>query len=396
MEHHTHPIDQPNIGVTTPPPYLTGGGKGGGSSFLPPIFNCSNDMALAANVRQYFPPKRIMQMEEDLADLANYWPEGPWGWSLATKQKYKQMGIPADELPSDEHLNLLRQLSSREFACTYIKDMLAELQDSRLLGHQMHFCKQLPQPSSIPPVTPRAIEGERGKGERGAFTLPHREGWDGSPYIFKSPWSSSGRGVFVSDTLDDKTTTRLQGYIKTQGGYAMDKFYSNKVLDFAMEFLVHPQTQEAEFLGYSVFHAAENGAYGYNYVESQEKLKSRIDIDDSLLQTLIQYHKKHLTEHLTHPIIQHNSGITTPPSYLTEGGKGSGSFPLFVGIDMLKCSDGTIHPCIEINLRMNMGILAILLHKQFGDNATVALTPQREHGFQAVIDAGKLMITFRK
>lgn len=314
---------------------------------LPPIFNCSNDMALAANVRQYFPPKRIQQMEEDLKDLANYWDEGPWGWSLATKQRYKQMGVPENELPTDEWLNRIRQLSSREFACSYIKEMLAELNDPRLLGHDMHFCK------ALPPVT-LALKGER-DGERGS--------------IFKSPWSSSGRGVFVSDSFDALTIKRLQGYLNTQGGFAMDRFYANKVLDFAMEFFVK-ESNEVDFLGYSVFHAAEGGAYGYNYVESQETLKDRICIDDDLLITLIDYHKQHL------------AGL---------------SYNGPVGIDMIKCSDGTIHPCIEINLRMNMGILALKLWERYKcPNFTIDLSKSLEHGFQAKIDNGKLMIIFNK
>ena len=60
---------------------------------LPPLFNPSNDMALAANVRQYFPPRHIQQMEDDLAGLARLWDAGPWGWSPATRQRYLRMGM---------------------------------------------------------------------------------------------------------------------------------------------------------------------------------------------------------------------------------------------------------------------------------------------------------------
>lgn len=339
-------------------------GEGWGERPLPPIFNCSNDMALAANVRQYFPPKRIQQMEDDLKDLANYWEEGPWGWSLATKQRYKQMGVPENELPTDEWLATLRNLSSREFACSYIKEMLTELNDPRLLGHDMHFCK------TLPPVT-----------------LPYREGWGGS-LIFKSPWSSSGRGVFVAETLDEPTLKRLQGYLNTQGGFAMDRFYANKVLDFAMEFIIK-NNGEVDFLGYSVFHADPNGAYGYNYVESQEDLKKRIDLDDNLLKTLINYHKRHLSLHIppvTLPIRGEGLGI---------GASALGALP--VGIDMIKCADGTIHPCIEINLRMNMGILALKLWDRFKcPNLSLDLSKRSEKGFQAKIDEGKLIIIYNK
>lgn len=304
-------------------------------------------MALAANVRQYFPPKRIQQMEDDLKDLANYWEEGPWGWSLATKLRYEKMGIAKEELPSDEWLATLRHLSSREFACTYIKEMLAELNDARLLGCEMRFLKELP------PVN-LAMKGDR-EVEKG--------------FIFKSPWSSSGRGVFVAETIDEPTLKRLQGYLSTQGGFCMDRFYANKTLDFAMEFHVH-KDGPVDFLGYSVFHAAENGAYGYNYVESQDSLKERIGIDDNLLCRLINYHKSHLA-HL---------GYHGP-----------------VGIDMLKCSDGSIHPCVEINLRMNMGILALKLWDRYKcPNFSLDLSKRREKGFQAKIDEGKLAIIYNK
>ena len=315
---------------------------------LPTIFNCSNDMALAANVRQYFPPKRIMQMEDDLKELARYWDEGPWGWSLNTKQRYRKMGVSEDALPSDEWLLEHRKLSSREYACEYIREMLANFADNRLVGERMAFVRSI-QPHM----------GEKGKEE----------------LIFKSPWSSSGRGVFTSHNLTEvQIEKKLQGFLNTQGGFLIDLFYE-KELDFAMEFYVR-KDHTVDFLGYSVFKASENGAYGYNLVESQEELKKRIGVDEDLLQKLIAYHKEHL-------------GTT---EYIGP-----------VGIDMLvtktsanqMVSGKCLHPCIEINMRMNMGILSILLYNKFGANANVQLTPEREHGFEAKIENGKLMIIYK-
>lgn len=310
---------------------------------IPSLFNCSNDMALAAHVRQYVPPKRIQQMEADLADLARVWEgtrfAGPWGWSLATKQRYRQMGVAGELLPSDEWLEEVRRLSSREFACEYVKELLEEMKDERLLGEEMAFCKDV-------------------------STVNSQQSIVNSPLIFKSPWSSSGRGVFVGRWNDARTQARLQGFLSSQGGFVVDRFYEDKVLDFAMEFVVH-KDHTAEFLGYSVFQTGESGAYGYNYVESQEELLRRIDVDAALLHRLIAYHKEHLAQTAYHGP---------------------------VGIDMLKTADGSIHPCLEINLRLNMGILALLLHEQYGSGATVALTPVREHGFQALVEDGQLKI----
>jgi len=298
-------------------------------------------MALAANVRQYIPPKRIQQMESDLCSLAKQWDDtpfaGPWGWSRATKQYYLHHGVEADELPPDEWIDEVRRLSSREYACTYIKRLLTEIDDERLLGKEMEFRTEMP--NILPNYT----------------------------CIFKSPWSSSGRGVFVSEGFDTKCQQRLEGYLSAQGGFAMDKFHKDKTLDFAMEFFV--KDNGVDFLGYSVFYAAENGAYGYNMVEPQEQLLERINIDSKLLNNLIEYHKVHLGE-------------------IAYRGP--------VGIDMLKTTNGMVHPCIEINLRMNMGILAILLEKQGYGKDYHQLTKQREHGFEAIVDEGKLMITYKR
>lgn len=336
---------------------------------LPSIFNCSNDMALAANVRQYFPPKRIVQMEDELSELAKQWEgtrfAGPWGWSLATKQRYKNMGVPPEELPSDEWLSEVRKLSSREYACSYIHDLLAHFDDSRLLGKEMAFATDAE-------TVARQIDDRRG--ERGMENDACNE------LIFKSPWSSSGRGVFTSHGLDRKhIMQKLQGFMNTQGGFVVDRFHECKTLDFAMEFFVNAD-HSVDFLGYSVFHAAENGAYGYNMVESQEELKKRIGLDDSLLNALIDYHRKHL---------------------------GATSYHGPVGIDMIKTSDGSIHPVIEINLRMNMGILALILQQKYDEARTsdggesdmlryLPLTEERARGFQAKIEDRKLMIVFNR
>jgi hypothetical protein len=252
------------------------------------------------------------------------------------------MGVAEELLPSDEWLEEVRRLSSREFACGYIKDLLAEMKDERLLGSEMKWIDNLNPNPNLSTLNPQLI--------------------------FKSPWSSSGRGVFVSSGFDANTEHRLQGFLSSQGGFVVDKFYADKVLDFAMEFYVNDD-KSVDFLGWSVFHAGENGAYGYNYVESQEVLLLRIDTDETLLHRLIEYHKKHLAQ----------TAYRGP-----------------VGIDMLKTAEEHIHPCLEINFRMNMGILSLLLHERYGAGCTKQLTPLNPNGFEALVERGKLMIAYRK
>lgn len=318
---------------------------------LPSLFNPSNDMALASGLWQYSPPKRIQQMEADLAGLATLWDgtqfQGPWGWSLATKRRYRQMGVTETELPTEEWLAEVRRLSSREFACGYIQKLLQTFQDERLLGREMAFHTSLP-------------------------TIGEENDSTAYPLIFKSPWSSSGRGVFTSVNLTAaQIRTRLQGFLHTQGGYASDRFHDGKMLDFAMEFFVD-EHHRVDFLGYSVFQTEANGTYGHNLVDSQERLRSLIGFDADLLDRLVDYHKHHLGQTAYHGPVGIDMLLATAPSE-----------------NRLR-----LHPVVEINFRMNMGILALLLYQQYGSNATVQLTPSRMHGFEAVVKDGKLKIMY--
>ena len=225
---------------------------------LPPLFNPSNDMALATNVRQYFPPRHIQQMEEDLASLSRFWESGPWGWSLATKQRYMAMGIPKRELPTDEWLSTLRQLSSREFGVQY---------------YQAPFLSpQKGEGSPFIPCQAKCITNLQNL----QLSIVHYP-----LSIIKSLWSSSGRGnIIVQGEPDEATLRRIGKTIREQGGVLVEPFYENKVLDFAMEF--HVGDEGTDFVGYSVFSADETGHYGGNYVESQTQLLERIDLPAEL------------------------------------------------------------------------------------------------------------------
>jgi hypothetical protein len=193
--------------------------------------------------------------------------------------------------------------------------------------------------------------------------------------IFKSPWSSSGRGVFSADSLDAPSIReKLTGFIKRQGGFIADKLY-NKILDFALEYNISTGG-EVTFLGFSVFVAGENGYYGYNIVTSQADLHDMIiskGCNEDMLNWLIETHRRLLHHGLAH--------------------KYSGP----VGIDLLLANEGngiTIHPCIEINLRMNMGILAICVNNSGEDNRL--LVPYRSNGFTAEVKEGRLIIGYNR
>ena len=362
------------------------------------LFNSSNDLALASGMREYIAPKSVARMEKELASLPFWWsndgdaiivdnskdaltakaffsgqgkeifftsPEegydalckrsgniyepSPWGWSKAVADTYKRFGVPQHLLPNDNQLETMRQLSSREFAAKYIKRVLNEATksgyDKIMVGEKMRFIKSLSQ-----------------------LKIEERT-------IFKSPWSSSGRGVFSADSINAPSIhEKLTGFIKRQGGFIADKLY-NKHLDFALEFYI-AKNKSVSFIGYSVFIAGDNGYYGHNLVASQKELREIIinnGCNPTLLDWLIESHIYLLREQLCDKY---------------QG-------PL--GIDLLIAEeDGSIkiHPCIEINLRMNMGILAINAYDKGCKN--IALVPEQTKCFTAKIEEEKMLIGYKK
>jgi hypothetical protein len=313
-------------------------------------------MALAANVRQYFPPRHIQQMETDLASLSRFWDAGPWGWSLATRQRYLRMGIDPADLPSDEWLDQHRRLSSREFGVEYYQ--------------QLSVAMATEWGGQIVPCCARVERSLEGLGQLGALG-PLESLKPLKPLgalILKAPWSSSGRGNIVVrgvvENFDQLLQQRIQRIIRQQGCIVVEPFYEGKVVDFAMEFDV--SDTGARFLGYSVFDADEMGHYRGNCVESQEALRGRIGLPDALLQALVDYHSSAL-------------------SRLPYCGP--------VGIDMMRLSDGRVHPCVEINFRRTMGLLALALYnKGITGNQLLAGNPRQ--GFSAQIIDGKLCLRF--
>lgn len=315
------------------------------------VFNCSNDMALACGAGEYVPPKQIREMERAMAFvprviagkedvvvsmddldcrdgyrlLADSPLPCPWGWSLAMKNKFRRFGVPEKMLPSDESLDVLRQLSSREFAVEY----------GHLLYQDMPFAL----------INGCVDYSMRKVSSRVDFDIMQKA--SGSDVILKSFWSSSGRGnrIVYKDKPENVGTVKFP--------CVADVFY-DKVLDFAMEFEVGDNS--ADFLGLSVFEASREGRYEKNYVESQVSLAVRIadafgGCRDDVLFMLDALRDCHLR---------------------VLGREVAGRYVGPVGIDMMvvRGGDGTclFHPCVELNFRMNMGILALLVYERYGSS----------------------------
>ncbi|MBR1713209.1 MAG: hypothetical protein IJ722_07380 [Alloprevotella sp.] len=301
------------------------------------VFNPSHDEALAAGTHRYTPSRAAQRMERELAELPLRWASPgdavllpgkavrweaveriePWGWDTLVKHRLRQLGAPERLLPTDEALQTLRALSSRATAV-------------RLL-----------------PLLRGDVEGTFGESRMCRSEDEVRRALaDYGPSVLKSPWSCSGRGVFriVADT-DSKGMNRVRRILRTQGAVEAEPYYAD-CRDFAMEF--YYSGGELRYEALSLFSTDPAGGYRGNTLAPQERLQemllASVPAQAMAARDTIGRVREAIRRHL--------------PRLLGDGYEG----PL--GVDMLMRPDGTLHPCLEINLRQTMGRAAWLCHKK--------------------------------
>lgn len=163
-------------------------------------------------------------------------------------------------------------------------------------------------------------------------------------FMAKAPWSSSGKGLLrLSKTLEIKEREWLSGILRRQG-YVMVERYLDKVYDFAMEF--RGGQSEMEFMGWSAFQTGENGEYRGNYIGEQA------------------YIEKQLIGYLGIPVVkQLQTQIGRMLAFLLPSYRG------YLGVDMMvyrnQDREYCVQPCVEINVRCNMGIVALFLSQRY-------------------------------
>lgn len=300
------------------------------------LFNPENDLALGAGCKHYTPPPRVVSLHRAGALMPVWWagdddfilapsvvsedlefvrrryglqPQvgnsgvpSPWGWSLDARRQFAEAGVGGDRLPSVTEVDRMRSLSHRRTS----GEILSALGEPVSAGRE---------------VTDAAVVMEMSTG----------------PLFLKSPWSCSGRGVFSSRGLSARVLhDRAQGIINRQGSVMVEKEY-DRVRDFAA--LFESGSGRVRHVGWSVFETGGQGAYTGNLVAPQGMLRGMIGCDVDV---------ERICEILTEIIAPHYTG------------------PL--GIDMMiyRDSDGreALHPCVELNLRMTMGFVAMAIEKR--------------------------------
>ena len=311
------------------------------------FFNPENDLALADGGFSYCPPPAAMRIANDLASLP-LWYAGkddavllpaahlqyrdsmaalfnlpaasstpplpavtqltPWGWSAQMRHRFKAMGFDKALLPTDGQITRMRKLSSRVLTI----DILAALRDAGV---------------DTPPL-PRYIDN---LDDAVAFV----EGCERC--VVKAPWSGSGKGIMWGiGRAEEPMVHFCKGVIRRQGGVLCEHFLNAKA-EFAMEFCA--DGCGVQFVGYSLF-TAENGAYTGNLLAADSAIETHLSkfIDVEQLANV----REHLCEIMQRLLV--DSGYCG-----------------YFGVDMMLYDNGDgcrLNPCMEVNLRMNMGVVA--------------------------------------
>ncbi len=297
------------------------------------LFFPSHDIALGNGVKHFNPPKAAQMLQEDLAwleeifnarPLSEGWGGSVWGWDWDTRQYLnKEHRIPLCQLPTDDDLEAIRQLSSRKTTI----DILQAL----------HFEGQMPKYLTTAEELDSYI---------------NREDSAGRTFVLKTPWSSSGRGLIRSSvTPRELMKRRALSTMQKMGGIMAEHWFPKKQ-DFAM--LFHVGGEEVSYIGYSLFDNEDSGTYRQGYLLSNEEIERRLTDNTNI--TCDQLHA------LRDQLLNVLNKLFSP--FFGKAWKVG-----YIGIDMMTINEEntsspldypTIHPCVELNLRCTMGIICRL------------------------------------
>ena len=331
---------------------------------LPLFFARPNDVVLVKKLpppeflatlqRINITPPRFLQLEEITinSEFINQQKSRllPWGWSPAAHRLLEPLKPFCSEnfqkSPITNWKPEYRDIYSKKFALEILKKLLQELPAEKVLAP--HLISQI------------------------CFTKPEIEKcikrW--GKIMVKAPWSSSGRGLqkVTKTPVAEKVWEKLLGIINDQS-YAMVEPLLEKVLDLAFEFKL--KNGKVTYLGISRFLTDEKGQYqGNSLNEWPLEINSEIT---AFAETL--------PEMIIKPLIKSIESSLLANYY--EG---------FFGVDTLIFRDEKnnlrVNPCLEINVRQNMGLLSLHLEK--------LISHEKKGVFKTFYKPGKSFFEFKK
>lgn len=266
-------------------------------------------------------------------DLTAYKPQA-WGWSPSVARQLAHLGASWN--------NALKPYYHRSFAA----DVLGALKKRPLL--------RLVSDDDLPVSLDKLSDVENLLAKRGKV-------------VIKAPLSSSGRGIQIlrNHHLDINIYNKTKSIIKQQGAVMLEPLL-DKLADFAFEFFV--ENEEISFVGYSFFVVNDKGQYDYHHFPFSPDLfpaEGRQLWDCGVI---------HSAKEELQDVLQ-QSGLCQ----LYSG---------YLGVDAMIFRNAQqevlLQPCVEINLRYNMGIVALHLEKHIvvGSIAEFRLEAKQDISFR--------------
>lgn len=321
-------------------------------------FNPENDLALAQGGSNYNPPQSALALARDLSilplwfagdddvvlvrrDVPADWQRDilsslgvrarwlpfsewkkhsteddclvPWGWNASLLREWNSVSKRKIEMD----VNALRNLSHRRFSI----EVLAELEKHSLL-----------HPAFVKPIECFSLEEIR------SFVESYPR------CVLKAPWSCSGKGLrWTAGEWDVMTSAWCANILKRQRSVICEVAL-DKRMDFAMEFF--SDGEKVSFAGYSLFSADDSGTYRSNFLLSDADIVRRLS--ECMEVTSLPQVAERLEKFFTRKVASLYKG--------------------YFGVDMLVAKangECFLDPCVEVNLRMNMGVVSRIITDRF-------------------------------
>ncbi len=254
----------------------------------------------------------------------------PWGWSPAEHKLLNPLKNYCSEAygksPVFNWKPQFRDLYSKKFALEILQKLITEIDSDFVIKNEQvgKVC-----------YTKSEINGLIGK-------------WN--KLMIKAPWSSSGRGLqpITKVPVHEKVWEKISGIIHDQG-YVLVEPLLNKAFDLAFQFEL--EKGKINYLGISNFTTDKKGQYQGNFLNRLPP-----DLNSEVQEFIVK-----IPDLIVPPLIK-----TVENSALASNYEGN------FGVDTLIYRDENnklkVNPCLEINLRKNMGLLSLHLEKLIHSN----------------------------
>ena len=256
----------------------------------------------------------------------------PWGWSPAAHKLLSPLKTACSpeflNSPVAEWGNVHRELYSRKSALTILQRITNENHSEHILSF-----------TDLPEVCTSHEQ---------IIALKHKWG----KVVVKAPWSSSGRGLQILRPNEYNQTNRqvITGYMKQQKFVIVEPWH-NKVLDLSFQFFSFGNGK-IDYRGLTTFSTDLSGHYIGNYLQ---------ELPPDLAPEL----KEFLSENL--------DDVKTALHQELASSNYSTDYYGWFGVDAIifRSPDGKLkfHPCLEINCRFTMGVIALSLRSHLADQS---------------------------